>query len=38
MDRAQQDALQDWINEARRTRLITPLCRDIAEAMIWKCR
>ena len=38
MDRARQNALQDWINEARRTRLITPLCRDIAEAMIWKCR
>ena len=38
MDRARQNALQDWINEARRTRLITPLCRDIAEAMIWKTR
>jgi hypothetical protein len=38
MDRARQDTLQDWINEARRLGIITPLCRDFAEAMVWKCR
>lgn len=38
MQRAEQDQLQTFVNEMRKTRAITPLCRDLAEAMIWKCR
>lgn len=38
MTRAEQGLLQQFINELRADRRITPLDRDVAEAMIWKCR
>lgn len=38
MDRVEQHRFQAMLNEFRRLRLITPLTRDIAEAMNWNCR
>jgi hypothetical protein len=38
MTRAEQGTLQQYLRDLRESREITPLCRDVGEAMIWHCR
>jgi hypothetical protein len=38
MTRAEQGVLQQYLRDLRERREITPLCRDVGEAMIWHCR